>query len=319
MDVIKNLEELTEPLRNPVLTIGNFDGVHRGHLALFNKVKERAAAIGGQSAVMTFEPHPLKILDPEKSPSLITTTRQKIELIEKTGMDVLFCLPFTHEFAAISAESFVRDLLLGKIGLKEIVVGYDYSFGQGRRGNIRLLEDMGESLGFKVHVVKPVLIQDTPVSSTSIRNLLKEGRLEEAREFLGRAYQVAGTVVKGAGRGGPILGIPTANLVLEEELTPREGVYAVTVLIDGKTHYGVTNIGYNPTFGNNTLSVETHILDFTGDLLGKTIKVNFLHRLRDEKTFESVEKLADQITADIRRARHLFGIDLSSQQVAQSR
>lgn len=316
MDVISNLENLPQPLKNPVLTIGNFDGVHKGHMALFNKVMERAAAIGGQSAIMTFEPHPLKLMKPDNGPLLITSTQQKVELIKETGMDVLLCLPFTPEFADISAEAFVRDILLGRIGLKEIVVGYDYCFGNRRQGDIGMLKEMGEILKFRVHVVEPVVIHDMPVSSTSIRNLLRAGRLEEARDFLGRDYQICGTVVKGANRGGRLLGFPTANLRLDDELIPREGVYAVTVQLDKEAYYGVTNIGFNPTFGNDALSVETHLLDFSGDLLGKTIRINFLYRLRDEKTFGSLEDLADQIASDIQQARQFFGMGETAKHLA---
>lgn len=316
MDVITNLENLTHPLKNPVLTIGNFDGVHMGHMALFDMVKERAAAIGGQSVIMTFEPHPLKVMRPGNGPLLITSTQQKLELIKDTGVDILLCLPFTQEFADISAETFVRDILIGRIGLKEIVVGYDYCFGNRRQGDIGLLKEMGENLRFKVHVVDPVIIHNLPVSSTSIRNLLRAGNLEKAREFLGRDYQICGTVVKGANRGGRLLGFPTANLKLDEELIPREGVYAVTILLDEEAYYGVTNIGFNPTFGNAALSVETHLLDFSGDLLGKTIRINFLLRIRDEKTFGSVEELADQITSDIQQARQFFTIGETAKHMA---
>lgn len=316
MDVISNLENLPQPLKNPVLTIGNFDGVHKGHMALFNKVMERAAAIGGQSAIMTFEPHPLKVMKPDNGPLLITSTQQKVELIKETGMDVLLCLPFTPEFADISAEAFVRDILLGRIGLKEIVVGYDYCFGNRRQGDIGMLKEMGEILKFRVHVVEPVVIHDMPVSSTSIRNLLRAGRLEEARDFLGRDYQICGTVVKGANRGGRLLGFPTANLRLDDELIPREGVYAVTVQLDKEAYYGVTNIGFNPTFGNDALSVETHLLDFSGDLQGKTIRINFLYRLRDEKTFGSLEDLADQIASDIQQARQFLGMGETAKHLA---
>ena len=157
MNIIYDLKEISSPLKNPVLTIGNFDGVHRGHLALFDKVKERAKVIGGQAAVMTFEPHPIKVMKPGNGPPLITPTAQKLELMLKAGMDIILCLPFTHEFAAISAEDFVRDILLDRIGVREIVVGYDYSFGHGREGNIDMLQDLGQRLGFKVHVVEPVL------------------------------------------------------------------------------------------------------------------------------------------------------------------
>ena len=304
--IIHNLAELHAPLKNPVLTIGNFDGVHRGHLALFERVKIRAKAIGGLSAVMTFQPHPLKIMKPEKAPRLITPTAQKLTLISQSGIDTIFCLPFDRTFAAISAEDFVRNILVQKIGVKELVVGYDYTFGHNRTGNSELLHRMGKELGFQVHEVHPVLMGKRVVSSTSIRELVKAGELAEAKKLLGRDYQISGTVIRGKNRGGRLLGFPTANLEVVDELTPREGVYAVTVLINGQRYNGVTNIGHNPTFGQGPLSIETHILDYSGDLLGQTIRVNFLHRLRAEKTYKSIEELAHQIDLDVKLAREIL-------------
>jgi riboflavin kinase/FMN adenylyltransferase len=306
MQVILNLNELTEPLVNPVLTIGNFDGVHKGHLALFDKVKQRAKAIGGQSVVMTFEPHPLKIMRPASGPRLITHTGQKLELIEKAGIDIIVCVSFDRDFAAIPARDFITDILVQKIGIKEIVVGYDYTFGHNREGDINLLREMGNNLGFVVHLVGPIEIEHTLVSSTSIRRMIHEGRLAEAKVLLGRDFEVQGTVVKGHNRGGRLLGFPTANLNPHGELLPKRGVYAVKLLIDDVPYNGVTNVGYNPTFGDTGLTVETHVLDYSGDLVGKTIKVRFIERLRDEKTFKSLEELSDQIARDVAQAKEVF-------------
>ena len=306
MAVIFDLDQLEKPLKNPVLTIGNFDGVHRGHLALFEKVKERAKAIDGQSVVMTFDPHPIKVMMSGNGPPLITPTQQKLKLIEESGIDVILCIPFTKEFALVSPEDFVKKILVQRIGIREVVVGYDYCFGYKRSGDINLLRKMGQDYNFTVHVVNQFVVDDMQVSSTAVRNLVQEGNLHEAKKLLGRDYQVCGTVVKGKNRGGRLLGFPTANLELVDELTPKLGVYIVRVLINGKTYNGLTNIGFNPTFGNNLFSVETHILDFSGDLVGKTIRVNFLERLRDEKTFNSFEELSEQIKKDARQARELF-------------
>jgi len=306
MKIIKDLKKLESPLENPVLTIGNFDGVHRGHLALFDMVKDRARDIKGISVVMTFDPHPLKIMRPGSGPPLITPLEQKLALIEQAEIDVILCIPFTPEFASIPAHDFVRDILMEKIGVREIIVGYDYTFGHARKGDISLLRELGSRLGFKVHVLGQVHINRKAVSSTSIRNLVLEGNLREAKELLGRDYQICGTVVRGKNRGGRLLGFPTANLDLMDELTPKTGVYAVTVVLDDRICEGVTNIGYNPTFKNSRFSVETHILDFSDYLLGKTIRVNFIEHLRDEKTFDSVAELARQIARDIHRTRDLF-------------
>ena len=306
MQVILNLNELTEPLTNPVLTIGNFDGVHKGHLALFDTVKERAKAIGGQSVVMTFEPHPLKVMRPADGPRLITHTGQKLELIEKAGIDIIVCVSFDREFAAIPARDFIENILVQKIGIKEIVVGYDYTFGHNREGDINLLREIGDKRGFVVHLVGPIQIDQALVSSTSIRRMIQEGRLAEAKVLLGRDFEVQGTVVKGHNRGGRLLGFPTANLNPHGELLPKRGVYAVKLLVDDVSYNGVTNVGYNPTFGDTGLTVETHVLDYSGDLLGKTIKVRFIERLRDEKTFKSLEELSDQIAQDIAHAKEVF-------------
>jgi riboflavin kinase/FMN adenylyltransferase len=306
MQVILNLNEINKPLTNPVLTIGNFDGVHKGHLALFDKVKERAKAIDGQSVVMTFEPHPLKIMKPANGPQLITHTGQKLELIEKAGIDVIVCVSFDQEFAAIPARDFVNNILVKRIGIKEMVVGYDYTFGHNREGDINLLREIGNDSGFIVHLVGPIEIEHTLVSSTSIRRLVQEGRVEEAGVLLGRDFEVQGTVVKGQNRGARLLGFPTANLNPHGELLPKRGVYAVKLLIDDVLYNGVTNVGYNPTFGDTGLTVETHILDYSGELIGKTIKVHFIKRLRDEKAFKDLKDLSDQIARDIGQAKEVF-------------
>jgi riboflavin kinase/FMN adenylyltransferase len=306
MDIILDLAQIKGPLRRPVLTIGNFDGVHRGHLALFTLVKEKARAIEGLSAVMTFEPHPIRVMKPGNGPLLITPTDQKLKLIADAGIDVILCLPFTKAFASISARDFVKDILVGRIGIRGLVVGYDYAFGQGREGNIQLLKEMGIELGFDVHEVGPVYAGNTLVASTSIRRFIQEGNLAEAKRLLGRDYQISGTVVEGKKRGGRLLGYPTANMKLVDTLTPKPGVYVVRVAVNDRTYDGLTNVGYNPTFGNGALSVETHILEFSGDLLGRKITVEFVERLRDEKTFGTAEDLAEQIRRDVIQARGLI-------------
>jgi riboflavin kinase/FMN adenylyltransferase len=275
-------------------------------MVLFDKVKERAKALHGQSAVMTFEPHPIRVMKPGNGPPLITPIKEKLDLISETEMDVILCIPFTLEFAAISAQDFVKDILLKKIGIKEIVVGYDYTFGHDRLGDLSLLQEMGGQFGFRVHIIEPIYINRRLVSSTSIRKLVQDGDLIDAGVLLGRHYQICGTVIKGDNRGGRLLGFPTANLKVVDELIPRMGVYAVTVNVEDNTYNGVTNIGTNPTFGEHALSVETHLLDFSGDLLGKTIRINFIQRLRNEKTFKSIEELSNQIAEDIRVAKELF-------------
>ncbi len=306
MSVICTLDNLPKDIKHPVVTIGNFDGVHWAHQAIFARVIERARDIDGTSLVITFEPHPIKVMSPEKAKPLITLMEQKKELVSKQGIDILLLIKFTLEFAAIPARYFVKDILVDKIGIKEIVVGHDYAFGRNREGNIDLLKEMGQEFGFKVHQVGPVYLGKSLVSSTSIRNLIMEGKVSEAQQLLGRNYQIRGEVIRGRDRGGPLLGYPTANLKVVDELIPKEGVYVVTVELNGKIYRGLTNIGYNPTFKDKALSVETHILDLSADIVGEKIKINFLSRLRDQIPFPSARELSEQISRDIQEARELF-------------
>jgi riboflavin kinase/FMN adenylyltransferase len=306
MTHVCTLDSLPEDISNPVVTIGNFDGVHKGHQALFTKLKDRAKELKGTSLVITFEPHPIKVMSPEKLKPLITVLEQKKELVITQGIDLLLLIKFTMKFSGIGARDFVKDILVDKIRIKEIIVGYDYAFGHNREGNIQLLREMGKEFDFTVTQVEPVYAGNTLVSSTSIRNLILEGKISEANRLLGRDYQLMGEVVKGRRRGKPLLGYSTANLKLPEGLIPREGVYIVTVELEGRLYQGLTNIGYNPTFKNKVLSIETHILDFSADIVSQNIKVNFLARLRDEIRFGTAEELSQQITRDIEGAREFF-------------
>lgn len=306
MEIIKDLKEISTPFEKPVVTTGNFDGVHLGHRALFRQVMEKAASIEGTSVVITFEPHPIRVIDSNKHFPLITLYDQKVELIGETGVDTLICVPFTHEFAATPARSFVKDVLLDLIGMKAIVVGQDYSFGRKREGDVALLREMSATLDFEVIISKWIALEGHRISSTEIRNLVREGDVEVAGKLLGRHYQVRGTVVHGRDRGGRLLGFPTANLTLYDELCPKTGVYAVTVEHDGIGYKGVANIGYSPTFQNGQFGVEVHIFDFDKIIYDQPIRLNFVHRLRDEKKFSGPEALAEQIKQDIEKARELL-------------
>jgi len=306
MSIVCNLDNLPKNITNPVITIGNFDGVHRAHQKIFKKIIERARDLHGTSVVITFEPHPIKVMFPTKAKPLITLLEQKQELIINQGIDLLLIIKFTAEFAAISANDFVKDILVDKIGIKDIVVGYDYTFGHNRQGNITVLREMGSQFNFNVHQVDPVYVGKVLVSSTSIRNLIMEGNVDKAKKILGRNYQIRGEVISGRNRGGPLLGYPTANLRLTDELIPKEGVYIVLIDIGDKTYQGLTNIGYNPTFKDKTLSVETYIFDLAANILKQEIKVNFLFRLRDEITFASSKELSQQIDQDVNQAREFF-------------
>lgn len=309
MQLFRNLDEITQPFERAVITIGNFDGVHMGHQALFHAVLEKAEARSGKALAMTFEPHPLKLLKKDGSPPLITMLPQKIELIEKAGIDALIVVPFTKEFAGTPARSFVADILIKKLGVDTLVVGPDYSFGKGREGNVESLAKLSEELGFTLSVlpwIEALAPDGERISSTRIRDLVQKGQVAEARKLLSRDYQVRGTVIHGHNRGGRLLGFPTANLAPEDELIPAFGVYAVTVEIGGALHRGVANVGRNPTFGDAGVSIEAHVLDFSADLYDRAIKVNFVARLRGEVKFSSVDELKEQIAKDIRRARKIL-------------
>jgi riboflavin kinase/FMN adenylyltransferase len=309
MQIVNQLESIAAPFPNAVITIGNFDGVHIGHQALFYEVIEKAHLLGGTSIAMTFEPHPLRLLRQNNRPPLITLLEQKVELIERSGIEVLVCVPFTRQFAAIPAERFVEELLVRKIGMKAIVVGEDYAFGRNRQGDITLLRSLAPRLGYEVLVtsmVRTVRGVSERISSTAIRELVLDGKVELACRMLGRRFQVRGTVVAGRDRGGRLLGVPTANLALEDELCPKSGIYAVTVEVRGRMHSGVANIGYSPTFEDRRFTVEVHILDFNESIYGEKIRINFVRRLRDEMKFEGIDALRRQIETDIETARRVF-------------
>lgn len=309
MQIVNDLNTITKPFKNAVVTTGNFDGVHLGHQALFHEVIERADAINGTSVAITFNPHPIRVLKQNGHPPLITLVDQKTELIESTGVDVLLIVPFTVEFAALSAGEFVEDILVKKIGMKVIVVGSDYSFGKNREGNLDLLKKMSREMGFEVVVTDWIHGTDaniSRISSTRIRKLVMAGDMARARKHLGRYYQIRGRVARGRNRGGRLLGFPTANINLQDELSPKTGVYAVTVECKEMTFKGVANIGYSPTFDDYIFTVEVHILDFEDNIYGKDIRVNFIHRLRDEKKFSGIEELSEQINKDILKARRIL-------------
>ncbi len=306
MELVENIDKITKPYKNAVITIGNFDGVHIGHQALFYEVIEKADTIGGTSIVMTFDPHPVCVLKQNGHLPLITLNEQKIELIENSGIDVLICTQFNKAFAAISAKEFVENLLLKCIGMKAIVVGKDYTFGRNREGNLELLQTYADNLGFEVIVADWVQTSKglpDRISSTRTRELVMAGEVAEAKKLLGRYYQIRGVVTTGRNRGGRLLGFPTANITLHDELCPKNGVYAVTVDCMEKKYQGVANIGYSPTFDDGVFSVEVHILDFNENIYGQKIRVNFVQRIRDEIKFSDITELSDAIRKDIEKAR----------------
>lgn len=307
MRVHNSLAKISSPFPNAVVTIGNFDGVHLGHQALFHEVIEKADDIGGTSVAITFEPHPIRVLKGNGDPPLLTRFEQKAELIARSGIAELVCIPFTPAFASLSAESFVKDVLLQTIGMKAIVTGKDYSFGKNRTGNIDLLKSLARQCDFEVIVSDWILhSREERISSTKIREYILAGEMDAARKMLGRHYQISGTVISGRNRGARLLGFPTANIALHDEVCPKTGVYAVTVECLEKVFWGVANIGYSPTFDDNIFTIEIHILDFHNDIYGKNIRVNIVERIRDEQKFASLNELTDQIREDIQVARNIL-------------
>ncbi|KAF0221895.1 MAG: riboflavin kinase / FMN [Geobacteraceae bacterium] len=306
MVIFRSLEEIREKLPNAVVTIGNFDGVHLGHREIFRRVRRAAAALGGVSAVITFVPHPLKVLPAGKKLRLINTCTEKETLIEASGIDYLVEIPFSGEFAAISAEEFVRKILVERIGTKKLIIGYDYAFGRNREGNAALLRRLGAECGFDVEVLEPIGTGETVFSSTTIRSMIANGDVKGVVPLLGRHYSISGRVVHGHHRGQG-LGFPTANLETEKDLLPKNGVYAVKVKVGEATYDGACNIGDNPTFGDEAIAIEVFIFDFSGDLYGREIRIYFVDRIRDEKRFADADALQKAISSDVARCREILG------------
>jgi riboflavin kinase/FMN adenylyltransferase len=306
MMVLHDLPPGPGPFARTVVTVGNFDGVHLGHRAILARVCRRARELDCQPVAVTFEPHPVKVLKPETRLELLTTLPQKVALLREAGLAGVVVLPFTREFAAIRARDFVRDYFVERLRVREVVVGHDYSFGRNREGNIGLLREMGRALGFTVQVVWAVEVEGAVVSSSLIRAMLRLGKVREAGKLLGRPYGVTGKVVAGKGRGAKLLGVPTANLAPENGLLPATGIYAVWVARNGRLLPGVANIGTCPTFDNQELTLEVHLLNFNGDLYDERLEVRFVERLREERRFASIGDLAVQIRADIQKARRVL-------------
>ncbi len=305
MIVVTRIEDIHDALTGTCLTIGNFDGVHMGHAKLLQRVRDRAAAASLVSVALTFDPHPRRVLLGQAAPPAITSTEHKLECIEANGVQVAVVLPFTRELAGREPEDFVREVLVEGLSLKYLVIGYDYAFGRGRKGNFELLSALGQKYGFGVERLDPVIINGAVVSSTRIRDMVQAGEVWEARPLLGRFHQIRGIVVHGQKRGRK-LGFPTANLALRDELVPLPGVYAVWVEVDGVIRAGVANIGRNPTFGENEMSVEAHILDFKGKIYDRPIRVHFVQRIRAEKKFSGPDELSARIREDIGLARMIL-------------
>jgi riboflavin kinase/FMN adenylyltransferase len=306
---IRGSAALEQPIRRAIVTIGNFDGIHLGHQAILKTVVDRAKDLDGQAVVYTFDPHPRKVLRPEKAPALLNTLEQKLELLEQAGVDVAVVEPFTAEFSRTGADEFVR-ILHERIQPLEVYVGYDFHFGRDREGSMRMLTEMGPRLGFSVTIIPEVTVDAGDVNSTRIRQLLAEGEAESAARMLGRPFTIRGCVVRGDERGRS-LGFPTANVEPENEVIPAAGVYAghLCLLDDGDPPAGVRlpaviNVGRRPTFGDGRgLVAEAHAIDSDGDFYGRRVELSFNVWLRAEKRFPSADALSVQIEQDVETAR----------------
>jgi riboflavin kinase/FMN adenylyltransferase len=292
--------------KQPVLALGNFDGLHRGHRKILDRLQRVAGERRATAVVMTFDPHPPRVVRPDKAPPLLMTKSQKLEGLTQAGVDGAAIVRFTRELSQWEPETFVRTVLVEWLRVSEVWVGANFLFGHDRSGNFSLLRMLGGRYGFKAEKIDPVRYKDFVVSSTRVRRLITEARVDEAGALLGHPYVVEGIIVRGAERGRTI-GFPTANLCSENELMPPHGVYATNAIIDGIVLPSVTNIGTRPTVDSSgKTSVETHIFDLDRDLYGATMRLAFIQRLRDERAFDTVDLLKSQIAADCARARVLF-------------
>lgn len=327
MQIIKGLEGIFD-FHNPVVTIGNFDGVHLGHQKICKKVAMIVRQIGGTPMGISFDPHPVSVLAPERGLRMLTTLDDKVELLSQLGLKALIIIPFDKKFSQTEPESFIKDLLVEKLGIKWLIVGHNFSFGKRKKGNTNLLRLKAKKYGFGFSVVRYAMIDGNIISSSKLRSFIQRGKVFEASDMLGRAYHIKGRVIKGTGRGSSLLKIPTANIQSSNEIIPKEGVYAVRVSLCTHGHHldtpikvlnsgeilsqcrvydGAANIGKNPTFGDiEHVSMEVHLLDFDKNLLGKELSIHFIERIRDEKKFSNVEELRKHILEDIKKAREIL-------------
>jgi riboflavin kinase/FMN adenylyltransferase len=295
--------------RPAIVTVGTFDGVHRGHWEVLQEICRRARATGGRSILVTFHPHPLRVVRPEHAPPLLTTLPEKREVLAESGLEYVVFVPFTRTLQRYPARRFVEEILLGRIGMKELVIGYDHGFGRDREGGVDTLRQIGVELGFAVDVVDAFQVEGQPVSSSRIRRLLEEGDPAAAAHLLGRPYWLEGIVVRGEQKGRE-LGFPTANVEVgnPEKALPKEGVYAAYGWVDGRRVPGLLHLGPRPTFPGFSPTVELHLLDWSGDLYGRHLRVEVVDRIRDIRPFPSAEALIEAIRGDERDGRRILGL-----------
>lgn len=291
--------------RRAVLSVGNFDGLHLGHQKILGQVIEFARPEQGVAGVITFDPHPLKVLRPGQAPPMVETLRQRIERFSGIGVEAALVLRFDRALAALSPEAFVGGVLVQELRTRAVLVGQNFRFGHRQEGNVDTLVELGRRFGFSVHIIEPVAIDGEYVSSTAVRNAVAEGRVAHAARLLGRPFALTGEIVKGAGRGSLVL-FPTLNLAPEQELLPKVGVYATETFVEGRLYHSATNVGFRPTFNGTLLGVESHLFDFSREINKGRLEVRFWERLRDEKKFSGPAELRAQIAADLRETQDYF-------------
>jgi riboflavin kinase/FMN adenylyltransferase len=304
MEIIRDLDAMTRH-PYPVVTPGNFDGVHLGHRAILKAAIDRARAAGGTAFALTYDPLPAKLLVPDRAPRLILVPEDKLELLRLSGLDGVIVVNFTRELSMVEPRDFVRDYFLGRIGAREVVIGHSVNFGHNRAGNAPVMVELGREFGFDTTVVGPVKVAGIEVSSTKVRELITTGEVRAAAKLLGRYHFLHGRVVRGRERGRTI-GFPTANLESETECLPPDGVYATRVILGDGAFGSITNLGMRPTFAETARSIEAHIFDFNRDIYGERIKLELIERIRPEKKFDSAEALKNQIALDLARAKEIL-------------
>lgn len=296
-------------ISKPVVTIGSFDGVHRGHREVLRQLTDYARQTGGSSVVLTFWPHPSAVLNPGSKPALLSTIDEKSQLLAETGIDWLITLPFTKEFSQMEYDRFVTDCLVDKLHIDTLFVGYDNKVGRNGRGHFAEVEALSQQLGFKVRQLSMLSSDAAPISSTAIRALLSDGKVIEANQLLGRPYCLTGKVVSG-NHIGTGMGFPTANLEPDPcKFVPGNGAYAIKAIVSDSEYVGMLNIGVRPTIGDGKPTIEAHLLNFNGDLYGQTVSVYFIDKIRDERQFASIDELRAQLDADRQTVRRWFGIN----------
>ena len=305
MEVFQNVEDYTPDGTGTIATMGNFDGIHLGHQALVGNTVAEARQQSAASVVLTFEPHPLKLLAPDRAPGMILARHDKLEMLESFGVDTVIIQKFDRHFASITAEDFIRRCLVERLRLAKIWLGRDLRFGHARQGGAEQLIRWGRDLGFRVSIVEPILVEGIRISSSRIRHLIEAGRVDEVKPMLGRHHFVSGTVVTGHRRGRD-LGFPTANLASNTEVIPRDGIYATLLELRKRTWLSVTSVGVNPTFGEGPRTVETFILDFAQDIYREPVKLFFVERIREQRKFERIDELTRQMYKDVEDARAIF-------------